>query len=157
MSTNCTNCPAERSHATARSAVVEPRGDVAQDAAGQRHVEEQRAVVGGDSRAQRQVDAQAAGDDPPAPGAAHGGQHGQADRGGERSGVDRAQAVEERARAEAPDQERQGRGGGGSAPTTRRSGSGGAAGRSSRQRQQVDVADADGEPTGGGLRQAPFA
>jgi len=47
---------------------------VAEHAAGQRQVEEQRPVVRGDCRTQRQVDAEAAGDQAPSPGAAHRGQ-----------------------------------------------------------------------------------
>ena len=87
------------------AAVADPAVDVAHHAAGQRDVEEERAVVRGHRRAQRQVDAEAAGHDPPAPGAAHGGQHGEAGRGRQRPAVDRAQAVEERARAHVPDQD----------------------------------------------------
>ena len=97
------------------AAVADPAVDVADHAAGQRDVEEERAVVRGHRRAERQVDAEAAGHDPPAPGAAHGGQHGEAGRGRQRPAVDRAQAVEERARAQAPDQDGERRGGGGEA------------------------------------------
>ena len=95
--------------------VADPAVDVAHDAAGQRDVEEQRAVVRRHGRGQRQVDAEAAGHDPPAPGAAHGGQHARGRRGRQRAAVDRADAVEERAGAQAPDQDGERRGGAGEA------------------------------------------
>ena len=53
---------------------------VAEHAAGQRRVEELRAVVRGDRGAQRQLDAEPAGDQAPPPGAAHRGQHRDAGR-----------------------------------------------------------------------------
>ena len=141
------------------AAVADPAVDVAHHPAGQRDVEEERAVVRGHRRAQRQVDAEAAGHDPPAPGAAHGGQHGEAGRGRQRPAVDRAQAVEERARAQVPDQDGERRGGGGEAgpPPHAPGGSWCCArrGRRSRQHQQVGVVDGDGELPGGRLRQAP--
>ena len=95
------------------TAVAEPAVDVAHHPAGQCDVEEERAVVRGHRRTQRQVDAEAAGHDPPAPGGAHGGQHGQARRGRQRPAVDRAQAVEEGAGSQAPDQDGERRGGDG--------------------------------------------
>ena len=142
------------------AAVADPAVDVAHHPAGQRDVEEERAVVRGHRRAQRQVDAEAAGHDPPAPGAAHGGQHGEAGRGRQRPAVDRAQAVEERARAQAPDQDGERPGGDGEAdPPPRGPAARGAARgvrrRSSRQHQQVGMVDGDGELPGGRLRQAP--
>ena len=118
--TTCTTCPAERSQATARSprptsldvaTVADPAVDVAHDPAGQRDVEEQRPVVRRHRSGQRQVDAETAGHDLPAPGAAHGGQHREARRCRQRPAVDRADAVEERARAQAPDQDGERRGG----------------------------------------------
>ena len=75
----CTTWPAARSQATARSprptslhvaAVADAAVDVADDPAGQREVEEHRAVVGRHGGGQRQADAEAAGHDRPAPGAA---------------------------------------------------------------------------------------
>ncbi len=54
--------------------VADPAMDVAHDPAGQRDVEELRAVVRRDRGGQRQVDAETAGHDLPAPGAAHRGQ-----------------------------------------------------------------------------------
>ena len=61
--------------------------------------------------------------DPPAPRAAHGGQHREARRGRERAAVDRAEAVEERAGPHAPDEHAEGRGGGEVRPPSRRHGS----------------------------------
>ncbi len=84
--------------------VADAAVDVADDPAGQRDVEEQRPVVRRHRSGQRQVDAETAGDDLPPPGAAHGGQHGEACRCRQRPAVDRADAVEERARAQAPDE-----------------------------------------------------
>ena len=100
----------------AQPAVRDPAVDVADHPAGQGEVEEERAVVRGHRGARRQVDAQAAGDDPPAPGAADGGQRADARRGGQRLGVDRPQAVEERAGPQAPHQDGERRGGGQAAP-----------------------------------------
>ena len=86
------------------AAVADPAVDVAHHPAGQRDIEEQRAVVGGHRRTQRQVDAEAVGHDPPAPGAAHRGQHGEAAGSRQGPAVDRPHAVEEWARAQLPDQ-----------------------------------------------------
>jgi hypothetical protein len=93
--------------------VAEPTVHVAHHPTGQRDVEEERAVVRGHRRAHRQVDAEPAGHRPPPPCAAHGGQHGEARRGRQRPAVDRAQAVEERAGSQLPDEERERRDGGG--------------------------------------------
>ena len=63
-------------------------------------VEELRAVVRRDGGGQRQADAEAARHDRPPPGAADGRQHADGRRGRQRRAVDRADAVEERARAQ---------------------------------------------------------
>src|SRR5918994_2119913 len=62
-------------HAHAAQAVVNATMDVAHHPAGQREVEEERLVVGSHRRAQRQLVAKAARHDPPAPRAAHRGDH----------------------------------------------------------------------------------
>ena len=132
--TACTTCPAERSHATARrprptslhvATVADPAVDVADDAAGQRDVEEQRPVV-------RAPPQRRSGRSTPRPRATifhRQAQHtvvsSREARGRrQRPAVDRADAVEERAGAEPPDQDGEGRGrrqrGG---PTPTRSGS----------------------------------
>ena len=112
VSTTCTTCPAARSHATARSPrptsshvapVADAAVNVADDPAGEREVEEQRPVVRGDGSRQRQADAEAARHDRPPPGTADGGQQADGRRGRQRPAVHRADAVEERARAQAPD------------------------------------------------------
>ena len=112
--TACTTCPADRSQATARSprptsldvaAVAIPAVDVAHDAAGQRDVEELRPVVRRHRSGQRKVDAEAARHDLPPPGTAHGDHHRDACRRYQRLAVDRTHAVDERARAQAPDQD----------------------------------------------------
>ena len=104
--------------------VADPAVDVADDPAGQRDVEEQRPVVRRHRSGQRQVDAETTGDDLPPPGTAHGGQHGEACRCRQRPAVDRADAVEERACAQAPDQNGERHGGAREAgPRPRRSGS----------------------------------
>ena len=95
------------------TAVGDPAVDVSHDPARQRDVEEERAVVRGHRRTQRQVDAEPAGHDPPAPRGADGGQHRQARRGRKGPGVDRAQAVQERAGSQAPDEDGERRGGDG--------------------------------------------
>ena len=81
--------------------VADPAVHVAHDPAGQRDVEEQRSVVRRHRRRQRQVDAEATGHDLPPPSTAHRGQHRQARRCRQRPAVDRADAIEERARAQA--------------------------------------------------------
>ena len=91
--------------------VADAAVDVADDPAGQRDVEEQRPVVRRHRSGQRQVDAEATGDDLPPPGTAHGRQHRDACRCRQRPAVDRADAVEERARAQVPDQDGERRGG----------------------------------------------
>ena len=84
--------------------VADAAVDVADDAAGQRQVEEQRAVVRRDGGGQRQVDAEAAGDDLPPPGAAERWSRRRCPPPRpERRPSTRADAVEERAGAEAPD------------------------------------------------------
>ena len=115
-------------------AVAEPAVDVADHPAGQRDVEEQRAVVRGHGGAEREVGAEAAGHGPPAPGAADGGRDGEGGRGRQRPGVDRVQAVEEGAGAELPDEEGERRDGDRETDPAARS----------RQHQQVGVVDDDG-------------
>ena len=84
--------------------------DVADDAAGQRAVEELRAVVRRDRRPQRQADAQATRDGLPPPGRADGGQRRDRRGGQQRPGADPAHAVEERTGAEPPDEDGEDRG-----------------------------------------------
>src|SRR4029453_7548585 len=93
-----------------------PAVDVANDPAGQREVEEQRSVVGCHGGGQRQVDAETTGHDLPPPSTAQGRQHSQARRCRKRSGVDRADALEERARAQTPDEDGEYHGGANQAP-----------------------------------------
>ena len=79
--------------------VADPAVDVAHDPARHRDVDEQRPVVRRHRGGQRQLDAEAAGHDLPTPGAAQRGHHRQARGCRQRSAVERADAVEERARA----------------------------------------------------------
>ncbi|EMF30130.1 bifunctional deaminase-reductase-like protein [Streptomyces gancidicus BKS 13-15] len=88
------------------SVLTVPHGPVhvAEDAAGQRRVEEQRPVVVRHGRAERQPDADAARHQRPAPGAEHGGHQPDAERGGQRGRVDAPHPVDEGAGAEPPEQ-----------------------------------------------------
>ena len=83
--------------------VADATVNVADDPAGERQVEEQRPVVGRDGSGQRQADAEAARHDRPPPGTADGGQQADGRRGRQRPAVHRADALEERACAQAPD------------------------------------------------------
>ena len=127
------------------ASVADTAMDVADDAAGEREVEEHRPVVGRDGGGQRQVDAEAAGDDRPPPRTADGGDEADGrrrqksaavDRARRRRGTGRCRDARRRRRAWPP----RPRG----AATER---------RSSRQHQQVGVADGDGEPAGSRLSQ----
>jgi hypothetical protein len=87
-------------------AVANAAVHVADDSAGQRQVEEDRSVVGGHGRGQLQVDAEAAGDDRPAPGAADRGDEADAEADRQQAGVDGVEAVAERPGAQPPDDRR---------------------------------------------------
>ena len=91
--------------------VGEAAVDVAEDPARERDVEEERAVVRRDRGGQRQVDAEPAGDDRPAPGAADGGHEADARRRRQIAGVNGANAGAKRPRAQAPDHDGEDRGG----------------------------------------------
>ncbi len=101
-----TTWPAVRSHTTARMprptspdvpAVAHRAVDVAEHPAGQRRVQEH--ATGSSGRPPRPTAAarRGPGDQAPPPGAAHGGQRADAERGRERPTVDQPQPVEERA------------------------------------------------------------
>ena len=73
------------------------------DAAGERDVEEQAPVIARDGGGEGQMHAEAACNDLPAPGAADGGEEEDGGCGQKCTGVECADAVEERAGAETPD------------------------------------------------------
>ena len=87
-----------------RTAVSYRAVDVAQHTAGQRRVQEQGAVVVGDGPAERQPQAEPAGHQAPAPGAAHRGQQAEGEGGGQGGRVDPAYTGQEGAGSQVPQQ-----------------------------------------------------
>ncbi len=85
-----------------RQTVPEPAVHVADDPAGQRGVEELRAVVRTDGGPQRHLDPEPAGDPLPAPRAAQRRHGGDRERRGQRHRADRAHGVDERLRPDPP-------------------------------------------------------
>ncbi|BDH11919.1 hypothetical protein HOK021_30980 [Streptomyces hygroscopicus] len=80
---------------------------IAQDAAGQRRVQEQRPVVVRDGPAQGQPQTEAAGHQTPPPGAEHRGQQADGEGGEQRGGIDPAQTVQEGIGSQMPHQRQQ--------------------------------------------------
>ena len=93
-----------------RAAVAYGSVDVTEHPAGERGVEELRAVVRRGRGAQREGDAQAAGDEVPSPRRAHGRDEPDAGRERQRPAVDRPEPVQERAGPQPPDDDRHDRG-----------------------------------------------
>ena len=85
-------------------AVPDGAVDVAEHAPGERRVEEQRPVVVRDGLPQRQPQPEPARHEGPAPGTGHGGQQADPEGGEERTAVDHAESVQERAGAQPPRQ-----------------------------------------------------
>ena len=83
--------------------VADAAVDVAEDPAGEREVEELRPVVRRDGSRKREAEVEAAGDDPPPPGTANRRHRADHRSGRQRRAVHRTGPVEERADAQAPD------------------------------------------------------
>ncbi len=99
--------PQPSTHVGDAAAVPDPAGDVAEHAAREGDVEELGAVAGGHRGRHRELDAQAAGDDPPAPGGTGRRHRCEHHPDGERPGVQPAQGVEHRPVAHDEDEGRE--------------------------------------------------